>query len=411
VSPPPSPKTHRERTIVAALCATLALSMAGTMSFQALVPTFIAEWRLSHAEAGWISGIAYAAYVAGVPLLVGLTDRIDARRIVIGFCLLASASSLGFALFAEGFWSALLFRAVGGLALGGTYMPGLKALTDRLEGPRQSRYQSFYTASFSIGSALSLFATGLIAGRLGWAAAFAATGGAALLAVVTLLWLVPPKAPAAPEHDRPLLDFRPVLRQREAMSYILAYAAHCWELFAFRTWLVAFMTAAAALQQSAVAATTITTLASAIVLLGVPASVLGNEVATRHGRRVVLIGFMLASVVGAGLIGFAAALPFWLMAALLALYGATLMLDSASLTVGAMSSAPPERRGATLAVHTTLGTGTAFLGPLASGLALDLTGGGASAGSWVACFAVLGAGVALGPLALWRLGGRADRHP
>ena len=158
----------QERTIVAALCAAEVLAMAGTMSFQALIPTFIAEWRLSHSEVGWISGIAYAAYVAGVPVLVSLTDRIDARRIVIAFSLVSCLSSLGFALFAEGFWSALVFRALNGLALGGTYMPGLKALTDRIEGPRRSRYQSFYTASFSIGSAVSLFATGMLAGRYGW---------------------------------------------------------------------------------------------------------------------------------------------------------------------------------------------------------------------------------------------------
>ena len=79
-----------ERTVVAALCAAEVLAMAGTMSFQALIPTFIAEWRLTHSEVGWISGIAYAAYVAGVPVLVSLTDRIDARRIVIAFCLVAA---------------------------------------------------------------------------------------------------------------------------------------------------------------------------------------------------------------------------------------------------------------------------------------------------------------------------------
>jgi hypothetical protein len=128
----------------------------------------------------------------------------------------------------------------------------------------------------------------------------------------------------------------------------------------------------------------------------------------------VLIGFMLASTAAAALIGFAAALPFWAMAPLLAVYGMTLMLDSASLTVGALDAAGPERRGSTLAVHTTLGTTMAFLAPLASGLALDLTGGGATVASWVACFLVLGAGVALGPLALWLIGAPAaarDREP
>jgi hypothetical protein len=39
----------RERGIVAALCGAEVLAMAGTMSFQALLPTFIAEWQLSHA--------------------------------------------------------------------------------------------------------------------------------------------------------------------------------------------------------------------------------------------------------------------------------------------------------------------------------------------------------------------------
>ncbi len=400
------------RTVVAALCAAEVLAMSGTMSFQALIPTFIEQWQLTHSEVGWISGIAYAAYVAGVPILVSLTDRIDARRIVIAFCLVAAVSSIGFAWLAQGFWSALAFRALGGLALGGTYMPGLKALTDRIEGPRKTRYQSFYTASFSVGSSASLFTTGVLADRYGWPFAFAAAGVAPLLAVVVLTLWVPAATPTRrDESEEALLDFRPVLRQREPMSYILGYAAHCWELFAFRTWLVAFMSFTAVTHASAVGESTITTAASLILLLGLPASVLGNEIATRFGRRRVLIAFMLASTGLAAVIGFAAALPFWAMAALLALYGTTVMLDSASLTVGALNAAPTERRGSTLAVHTTLGTTMAFLGPLASGFALDLTGGGATVWSWVGCFLVLAAGIALGPLALWRLAGRDAPEP
>ena len=122
-------------------------------------------------------------------------------------------------------------------------MPGLKALTDRIEGPRRSRYQSFYTASFSIGSAVSLFATGMLAGRYGWPlgvrrgrhrAVGRGSGGRC--------GGCRPPGPQHREQPQALLDFRPVLRNRESMSYVLAYAAHCWELFAFRTWLVAFMT-------------------------------------------------------------------------------------------------------------------------------------------------------------------------
>ena len=134
-----------------------------------------------------------------------------------------------------------------GLALAGTYMPGLKALTDRVEGPSVSRYQSLYTATFSVGTSLSLLQAGLVGDWLGWRAAFAAAGIAPLLAALLLAWRLRPLPPPLAERSpQALFDFRPVLRNREAMGYVLGYGAHCWELFGFRTWLVAFMAFAAA---------------------------------------------------------------------------------------------------------------------------------------------------------------------
>ena len=78
-----------------------------------------------------------------MPILVSLTDRIDPRRVLITSLLIGGIASLGYALFAEGFWTALGFRALHGVGLAGTYMPGLKALSDHIEGPRQSRYVAF----------------------------------------------------------------------------------------------------------------------------------------------------------------------------------------------------------------------------------------------------------------------------
>ena len=112
--------------------------------------------------------LVFFVVVAGTALgLVVYLGESVAEQVpfVIAFSLLAALSSIGFAWFAEGFWSALAFRALGGLALGGTYMPGLKALTDRVQGPSKTRYQSFYTASFSVGSSVSLFLTGVLAAR------------------------------------------------------------------------------------------------------------------------------------------------------------------------------------------------------------------------------------------------------
>ena len=58
-----------------------------------------------------------------------------------------------------------------------------------------------------------------------------------------LVWgLVPASAPHHLARSAGfLLDFRPVLANRRAMAYVLAYFAHNWELFALRSWLVAFL--------------------------------------------------------------------------------------------------------------------------------------------------------------------------
>jgi MFS family permease len=70
------------------------------------------------------------------------------------------------------------------------------------------------------------------------------------------------------------------------------------------------------------------------------------------------------------------------------LYGFTTWLDSASLTAGATGTASPERRGATLAVHSTLGYAGGFIGPLAIGWTLDLSGGMSRFG-WGMAFLVI----------------------
>src|SRR3546814_10352425 len=78
---------------------------------------------------------------------VTLTDRFDARTVFVLGCAVTGISTLAFAVFADGFWSGFLLRAIGGAGQAAVYMPGLRALTDRLKGGGQSRAVTFYTAS------------------------------------------------------------------------------------------------------------------------------------------------------------------------------------------------------------------------------------------------------------------------
>lgn len=118
--------------LVAAVCLAEICTMVGVFTFPALLPGFMDAWALTNTQAGWISGVYFAAYALTAPVLVSLTDRVDARRVYMVGALANVVACAGFALLADGFWPALVFRALGGAALAGTYMPGLRVLVDRV---------------------------------------------------------------------------------------------------------------------------------------------------------------------------------------------------------------------------------------------------------------------------------------
>ena len=395
-----------DRLLIFSLCLAEVLGMLGISTFSALLPELQAEWGLSNSQAGWITGIYYAGYLSAVPVLVSLTDRVDPLRIYLAAAALAGLSLLGFAFLAEGFWTALLFRTLAGVALAGTYMPGLKALTDRIEGPRQPRAVAFYTSSFGIGVSLSFLISGEVAAALSWPWAFGLGALGAPLAMALAGWALTARPAAAhPVPKTHLLDFRPVFRNRRAMGYILAYSAHNWELFGLRGWLVAFLVFCQTLQP-AYAGWNVTLIVTLVALVAVPSSIIGGELAMRFGRRRVVTVVMAMSAIMAALYGFSGWLPFPLVAVLAMFYGMFVTADSAAITTGAVQAAPPGGRGAVMAVHSCLGFIGAFLGPLAFGVVLDVAGADHVLG-WGLAFAAMGAGVIMGPLALAIFGRRA----
>jgi MFS family permease len=384
---------------VVAMCAAQACAQIGAFSVAALLPILIPAWSLSNTEAGWISGIYYAAYTLVVPLLSSLSDRVDPKRIYLSSVALTAVAFAGFAWVATGFWSALAFRALMGAGWAGSYMPGLKALSDCAEGPQLSRAVAAHAAAVGISGALSFGVAGAVNAWLGWQWALVPGALGAALAFVLVLVGLPARAPrASTEHRGALLDFRPILRNRSALAYSLAYGVHTWEMSALRAWVVTFLTFAAARSASTWTPVAPATVASAMGLLGVWASVWGNELAIRLGRRRFILGTMLASAALAGVIGFSAALPYAGAAALVLIYAMLIWSDSSSLTAGSAGSAEPGRRGATLAVHSTLGYAGGFFGPLALGATLDLVGG-ASVIGWGLAFGHVTVALLAGALA------------
>jgi MFS family permease len=372
--------------------------MTGFATYPALLPGLQREWAMSNTAAGLVSGLFFAGYMAAVPVLTALTDRLDARRIYLVASVVAAAGTAGFALFADGPVTGGLCQLLVGVGIAGTYMPGLRALTDNTHGPAQTRAVSFYTAFFGVGVSLSLVLAEVVAEHYGWRWAFGVAAFGPLVAAVMLLAGLPPRQARGPVADTPLLDFRPVLANREARRYIYGYAVHCWELFGSRSWMVAFLTFAQTLAPAPLSPAAI----QAIANLGSPAaSIVGNEAALRVGRARVIVAGMTASGLLTCVLGFAAAVPWLIIAALVVLHMLLVMSDSSTLTAGMVGAADPRLKGATMAVHSTLGFGAGFVSPLVFGAALDLAGGNQSIAAWGVAFATLGAGALAAP---WLLG-------
>jgi MFS family permease len=387
------------RALIFAICLCEVLFLLPLSTFPGLIPTFAATWGLSNTEAGWISGGYYLAYMFAVPLLMALTDRVDARLVLLGGCVVGALAALGFAWNAGGFWSALAWRALGGIGLAASYMPGLKALNDRNDLAVPSRGVVSYTASYSVGVGLSFLVAGEVEPAFGWQAAFWSSAAGPALAFLIALLALRPKSVTTAAPGR-LFDFRPVFANRAALGYILGYAGHCHELLAMRAWIVAFL-AFAATRAGNEAVLSPTLIATLVTVIGLPSSILGNEIALRFGRRWVVIAIMSASALVSLVVAASIDVSYWLLLACIGLYAITITADSGSLTAGTVAAAEPGRQGATMAVHSTFGFATSFLGPLVVGIVLDLAGAGVVA--WILAFASMGIGAALGALAVARL--------
>jgi predicted MFS family arabinose efflux permease len=274
--------------------------------------------------------------------------------------------------------------------MAGTYMPGLQALTYGVEGTVRARIAAWYTSSFTIGASLS-FLFGRIGTLLGWRSAFVATGMLGAASVV-IAWAALPRGDSRRKQDtRPLLGFRPVLANRDALLLIIGYAAVIWGCVGLRQWIVVFLTFCAGDQAAVPAQAWIILIVGALIsFLGVPAGLIGNELSIRYGLRNIASLIFLLSAIAGGLFGFAAMLPYVVVLGLSVVAGSIVQGNFSNLTSGVLAVAVPQYRGATIGLYSCIGFGAGFLGTLLFGVTLDRFGGTSHLAAWIWSFGTCG---------------------
>ncbi len=393
-------------------CLIEVLSMMSLSTFPSLIPVFRTEWGISNAEAGAISGLFFAGELLAVMVLSALTDRMDAKPIFIASLVLSAAAAFGFMLSYD-VWSGGFWRLLQGIALGGTYMPGLKILTDHLPITHRARGTSFYTAVYYLAAGLSYFVTLEAEPLIGWQWTFGLSGLGPMIAVILAFRMIPASPPPAQRPDTALFDYRPVLRNRRALGLSILYALHNMELIAFSSWLIPFFVYSQSIQSPGSWGVDLNlgSIAALVSLIALPASVIGNEIAQRIGRQVVIVAVMLASAAIAVSFGLLGSSAFVILTIVAFLYSISIAADSSTISAGLVHVADPRYKGTTISLYSIIGFTGAALGPIIFGIALDLGGGEGNATAWVIAFSTIAALGLLGPIALWRLVGFKSIDP
>lgn len=385
------PTGYTPLMLMAQTCALL-----GFACYAVVLTTLQDEWQLSNLQSGLIASAFFFGYMLMVPLATALTDRVDAKKVYLFGGLSATCGLLGMGLLANNFWTALVFMALNGAGLAGTYMPGLKILSDRIKTGELTRHIAFYTAFFGIGTGFSYLCSGWILHSLGWRYVFGLIAIGPFTASLLVLLFIPKL-----DHEKwhgpirirlqdifPIDKWRLVLQDKTASGFIFGYTAHSLELFASRSWIVAFFGFCAIVTGEPFLVTA-TTLAGLINFFGVPSSILGNEIALKVGRQNWIFFVMISSAIVGVSLALSTGQSWWVIVALAVGHAIFIMADSATLTAGLVISAQENIKGAAMGLHSLMGFGGGLLGPAIFGFVLDLTGSRASQVSWVWAYAAV----------------------
>lgn len=369
-------------------------ALLGFAAYPVTLTTLQEQWALTNFQSGLIASSFFVGYILLVPFATALTDQMDARRIYLLGSSLAIGGLFGMGFWANDFYSACLCMAINGAGLAATYMPGLKILSDRLTQGEITRHISFYTAFFGVGTGLSYVVSGWVLNLGDWHHVYRWVTLGPSISFLIVYFLVRPM-----RHDHwqqgiqinwrdifPIAKWKLVLENRNASGFILGYTVHSLELFASRSWLVAFFILSTQLsgEQFFLAATT---LAGVINFFGVPASILGNEVALKIGRQKWVCIVMITSAIFGVSLAYAMGHASWLILALAVGHAIFIMADSATLTAGLVTSADEKIKGAAMGLHSLMGFGGGLLGPAIFGFVLDLTGSQSDRISWIWAYA------------------------
>jgi MFS family permease len=389
-----SPSSGRWRALVLLSLAEL-LGMSLWFSASAVVPALRNEWNLSESSAGWLTIAVQLGFVCGTLLsaFLNLPDVISVRYLFAGSAFAGALVNAGFGAYAHNAQAGISLRFLTGMFLAGVYPPGMKIMATWFQRAR-GMAMGVLVGALTLGKASPYLVNGL--GSANWRyniffiSLLALAGG---LLVLLFVGDGPHTLPAAKFDWRQAIV---VFRNRGVRLASFGYFGHMWELYAMWVWIPVMIRASLSVSKASPVAAEV---ASFLVIgCGALGCVAAGLIADRVGRTLVTSWAMTISGTCCLLVGFLFGGNPFLLLLVAAIWGASVVADSAQFSTCVTELGDPQYVGTALTMQTCVGF-------LLTTVSIELIPYFVKALTWQYAFAILAPGPLLGVIAMLRLRG------
>src|ERR1051325_6074524 len=369
------------------------LGMSLWFSGSAVVPALMREWNLSPSQISWIAIAVQLGFVAGtlISATLNLPDIISSRRLLAVSSFLGAATNWYFGIYTLDASSAILLRFLTGVCLAGVYPPGMKIMATWFR-ERRGMALGVLVGALTMGKATPYLvnAVGSASWRINvlFVSVLAAVGG------LIVLFFVEDGPYALPPAKFDMSQVVRVFSNRGVRLASFGYFGYMWELYGMWIWIPVMIRSSLATHNGD---PQLAEFGSFLVIgAGAIGCVVAGLIADRVGRTLVTSWAMAISGTCCLVIGllYGGSPLFLLLVA--AIWGATVVADSAQFSSCVTELGDPQYIGTALTIQMCIGF-------LLTTISIELIPQVASAKGWRYAFMILAPGPLFGVISMLRL--------